>query len=71
MILEVIIYIQRDGWMDGWTDEINSEKEISLNLTCITVRETDRHEIDKYSSIAKGECFENIERIMTVNASGI
>lgn len=20
MILEVIIYIQRDGWMDGWTD---------------------------------------------------
>ena len=51
--------------------EINSEKEISLNLTCITVRETDRHEIDKYSSIAKGECFENIERIMTVNASGI
>lgn len=33
--------------------EINGEKEISLSLTFITVRETDRREIDKYSSSAK------------------
>lgn len=41
--------------------EINGDKEVSLNLKCIIVNETDRHEIGKHTSIARGVCFENLQ----------
>lgn len=42
--------------------EINGDKEVSLNLMCIIVNETDRHEIGKHTSTARGVCFENTQK---------
>ena len=42
--------------------EINGDKEVSLNLMCIIVNETDRQEIGKHTSTARGVCFENTQK---------
>lgn len=41
---------------------IKNDKEVSLNLICMIVNETDRHEIGKHASIARGVCFENTQK---------